>query len=185
MAKKDEGLRVEYVNIGELQEYEGNAKLHPQEQIEQIAKSIKQFGMNDPIAVWKDNVIIEGHGRLLACRQLGFETVPIIRLDRLTDAQRKAYTLAHNKLTMNSGFDMEKLEQELDDLSGMLDFDMSEFGFALGGGEDTQAEGGNAETGFKYREQYAVTVICEGEEEQREVYEKLTGEGYECRVVVV
>ena len=109
MAKKDEGLRVEYVNIGELQEYEGNAKLHPQEQIDQIAESIKQFGMNDPIAVWKDGVIIEGHGRLLACRQLGIDTVPIIRLDKLTDAQRKAYTLAHNKLTLNSGFNISLL----------------------------------------------------------------------------
>lgn len=128
MAKKEQELRVEYIPIGELQEYEGNAKLHPQEQIEQIAKSIKQFGMNDPIAVWKNNVIIEGHGRLLACRQLGFETVPIIRLDRLTDKQRKAYTLAHNKLTLNSGFEIGTLERELEELAGS--FDMSDFGFA-------------------------------------------------------
>lgn len=135
MAKKEQELRVEYIPIGELQEYEGNAKLHPQEQIEQIAKSIKQFGMNDPIAVWKNNVIIEGHGRLLACRQLGFETVPIIRLDKLTDAQRKAYTLAHNKLTLNSGFDAGLLERELDELAG-TDIDMTDFGFEMPTEED-------------------------------------------------
>lgn len=121
-------LNVEYIKTDSLKEYERNAKLHPEEQVKQIIRSIEKFGFNDPVAVWKDNEIIEGHGRLLAAKELGIEEIPIIRLDHLTDKQRKAYMLAHNKLTMNSNFDFRLLEQELSDLS---DFDMSEFGFDL------------------------------------------------------
>lgn len=82
--------------------------------------------MNDPIAVWHENVIVEGHGRLLACKELGIETVPVIRLDHLTDEQRKAYCLVHNKLTMNTDFDMELLMHELDDIE---DINMEDYGF--------------------------------------------------------
>ena len=119
-------LKVEYLPIEEIKPYENNAKIHTPEQIEQIKNSIKQFGMNDPIGIWsKDNIIIEGHGRLMACQELGYEEVPIIRLDDLTDEQRKAYTLAHNQLTINTGFDIDILNQELADIS----IDMQEFGF--------------------------------------------------------
>lgn len=124
-------LKIEYVSINELKTYENNAKLHPAEQIEQIKKSIEQFGMNDPIAIWKDNVIIEGHGRLIACLELGMEEVPVIRLDSLTDEQRRAYTLIHNKITMNSGFDLDVLSDEMDNI---FDIDMSEFGFNVDDG---------------------------------------------------
>lgn len=120
-------LKIEYVRTEILKEYENNAKLHPQEQIDQIKKSITEFGMNDPIAIWKDNIIIEGHGRLIACKQLNIEIVPIIRLDNLTDDQRKAYTLIHNQTTMNTGFDIDILNEEL----ANINLDMSEFGFDI------------------------------------------------------
>lgn len=119
-------LKIEYVKTDTLKEYEGNAKIHTGGQIEQIKKSIDQFGFNDPIAVWHDNEIIEGHGRLIAAQELGIEKVPIIRLDSLTDDERRAYTLVHNKLTMNTGFDWEMLESELQSLQSI---DMSDFGF--------------------------------------------------------
>ena len=119
-------LIIDYVPIEELKPYEGNAKLHPKEQIEQIKKSIKEFGFNDPVAVWKDSEIIEGHGRLIAAKELGLTEIPIIRLDDLTDQQRKAYMLAHNKLTMNSDFDLELLTKEIESI---IDFDMTDFGF--------------------------------------------------------
>ena len=121
-------LKIEYIPIGELKPYEKNAKIHTEEQIEQIMESIEKFGMNDPIAIWKDNLIIEGHGRLLACQSLGIEEVPIIRLDDLTDDERKAYTLIHNKLTMNTDFDIDILNDELEH----IEIDMSQFGFDLG-----------------------------------------------------
>ena len=121
-------LKIEYVPIDSIEPYEGNAKLHPAEQIEQIKESILKFGFNDPIAVWKDGKIIEGHGRLIAAHELNLEQVPIIRLDELTDEQRRAYILVHNKLTMASGFDEDLLMLELESIS---DIDMEQFGFDI------------------------------------------------------
>ena len=122
-------MEIIKIKIEDLKPYEKNAKLHPQEQIEQIKKSIEQFGMNDPIAVWGEkNIIVEGHGRLEALKQLNVKEVPCIRLDHLTDEERKAYTLAHNKLTMNSDFDLDILNDELDEI---FNIDMADFGFDL------------------------------------------------------
>ena len=119
-------LKVEYIPINDITPYENNAKIHTPEQIEQIKKSIEEFGMNDPIGIWgKDNIIIEGHGRLMALQELGWDEVPVIRLDDLTDDQRKAYTLIHNQTTMNTGFDLDILNEEL----ANIDLDMSFFGF--------------------------------------------------------
>lgn len=119
-------LKVEYVPIGTLKPYENNAKIHTPEQIEQIKRSIRDFGMNDPIGIWgEDNLIVEGHGRLMACQELGYQEVPVIRLDDLTDEQRRAYTLIHNQTTMNTGFDLEMLNEEL----SKIDLDMDDYGF--------------------------------------------------------
>ena len=120
-------LKVEYIPIDDIKPYDKNAKIHTEEQIEQIKKSIEEFGMNDPIGIWKDNIIIEGHGRLMACKELGMEEVPVIRLDNLTDDQRRAYTLIHNQTTMNTGFDLDILNEELEN----IEIDMSDFGFEL------------------------------------------------------
>ena len=121
-------LKIEYLDISQLKPYENNAKVHTEEQIAQIMKSIEEFGMNDPIAVWQDNEIIEGHGRLMACQKLGIKEVPIIRLDILTDEQRRAYMNIHNQLTMNTGFDIQLLEEELKSITNI---DMSMFGFDI------------------------------------------------------
>lgn len=122
-------MEIVEMQLSELTPYKFNAKKHPKEQVEQIKKSIQEFGFNDPIAVWGEkNIIVEGHGRYLAANELGMENVPVIRLDNLTDEERKAYTLAHNKLTMNSDFDLEMLEVEM---SSIQSLDMSDFGFEL------------------------------------------------------
>lgn len=121
-------MKVVQMKLSDLTPYENNVKQHPEEQVEQIRQSILQYGMNDPIAVWgPDNVIVEGHGRYEAVKELGEDTVPVIRLDHLTDEQRKAYTLVHNKLTMNTGFDIAALNAELEGLS----IDLSEFDLAI------------------------------------------------------
>ena len=119
-------MKIELLAIDKIKKYENNVKLHPREQIEQIKKSILEFGNNDPIAVDENNVIIEGHGRFVALKELGYDEVEIIRLSHMTDEQKKAYILAHNKLTMNSGFDMEILELELEDITNI---NMEDFGF--------------------------------------------------------
>ena len=118
-------LKIEYVPIDSIKPYSKNAKLHPQEQIEQIKKSIEEFGNCDPIGIWNGEVV-EGHGRLMALKEMGADTVPVIRLDHLTDEQRRAYALVHNKLTMNSPFDDGILSEELENI---LDIDMSMFDF--------------------------------------------------------
>jgi len=110
--------------------YENNAKLHPDSQIEQIANSIKQFGFNDPIALDEGNIIIEGHGRYLAALKLGMQKIPCIVLSHLTPAKKKAYIIAHNKLTTSTGYDEEKLMAEIEaiKLDDDFDFDLSEIG---------------------------------------------------------
>lgn len=117
-------LKIEYVPLKSIKPYEKNAKKHPEEQVEQIKSSIKEFGYLDPIGVWNDE-IVEGHGRYEAAKQLGMKEIPIIRLDQLTDEQRRAYALVHNQLTMNSGWDFPLLDMELADIS----MDMEQFGF--------------------------------------------------------
>jgi ParB-like chromosome segregation protein Spo0J len=126
MKKKE--LAVEYVPKEQLKAYANNAKLHTAEQVEAIKKSIEQFGFNDPIAIWKNNEIVEGHGRLLAAMEMDdIKQVPIIRLDHLTDKQRKAYIIAHNKTSLLTNFDNDLLGEELKDI--VEDFDMTDFGF--------------------------------------------------------
>lgn len=125
-------LTVEEMPTDELTPYARNAKIHTSEQVDQIAKSIEEFGFNDPIGVW-DNPdggleIVEGHGRVLAAKKLGLGHVPVIRLDHLSDEQRRAYALAHNKLTINTGWDFAALDAELGAITSL---DMEGFGFDL------------------------------------------------------
>ena len=125
-----EDLKKNTMRVSELVPYVGNAKKHPAWQVEDIANSIQAFGFNDPIAVWKDIaghwVIVEGHGRLLAAKELGMDEVPVIRVTHLDDEGRRAYTLAHNQTNLTTGFDLQMMEAELDAIEG---FDMTEFGF--------------------------------------------------------
>ena len=122
-----EHLKIEYLPISDFKPYENNAKIHTEEQIEQIEKSIKEYGMCDPIGVWHDE-IVEGHGRLLALKNMGETIAPFVRLDHLTDEERREYMLVHNQLTMNTGFDENLLRKELETIEKDLsDFDLSEF----------------------------------------------------------
>lgn len=128
--KEQPELSVEEVSTDELIPYARNAKIHTNEQIDQICSSIEEFGFNDPVAVWdgpEGTEIVAGHGRVMAAKKLGMTKVPIIRLDHMDDKERKAYGLAHNKTTMNTGWDFAKLDAELDELAG--EFDMGDFGF--------------------------------------------------------
>lgn len=110
-------LTVEYRPLDKLIPYARNARTHSPEQVAQIAASIKEFGFNNPILVDGDNGVIAGHGRLLAAQKLGFDKVPCIELSHLTEAQKRAYILADNKLAENAGWDKELLKIELQDLN--------------------------------------------------------------------
>lgn len=120
-------MKIEIVELSKIKVNESNIKEHPEWQIEQIKNSINRYGYNDPIAVDENNVIIEGHGRYEALIRLGYEKISVIRLKHLTEEQKRAYTLAHNKIAMNTGFDMDKLVNELSTLKEFGEFDFTGF----------------------------------------------------------
>ena len=142
-------LKIEYLPIKALKPYEKNTRKHQKKDVDNIARSIEKFGMNDPIGIWKDNIIVEGHGRLLACKQLGMTEVPCVRLDHLTDDQRREYAIAHNATAELSEWDFDILPDELAELD-LSDFDF-DFDF---GGEDLEEDIKNTQTIFeeKYSE---------------------------------
>lgn len=125
-------LKIEYLPVELLKEYAGNARIHTPHQVEQIQKSIAQFGFNVPLLIRPDNTLVAGHGRLIAAKSLGIDKVPCIRIEHLTDEQAKAFTLADNKIALNASWDFEKLSAELNDLVetnfdiGLIGFDESE-----------------------------------------------------------
>jgi hypothetical protein len=121
-------MKIEKIKVDEIIPYADNAKLHPERQIEQIRSSILEFGFNDPIAIDENNVVIEGNGRLMAIKDLGFKEVDCIRIEGLTEDQKRAYILVHNQLTMNTGFDIEILNRELEKIKGI---DMKQFDFEI------------------------------------------------------
>ena len=121
-------MKIKQTPIDELIPYASNSRTHSDEQVAQIAASIKEFGFNNPVLLDKENGIIAGHGRVLAGRKLGLKEVPTIELSHLTDTQRKAYVIADNKLALNAGWDMELLSLEMGDLRDE-GFDLSLIGF--------------------------------------------------------
>lgn len=131
-------LKIEYLPISALTPYERNTRKHGDKDVSNIAESIKKYGMNDAVGIWGEkNIIVEGHGRVLACKQLGIETVPCVRLDHLSDKERKEYAIAHNATAELSSWDLDALALELPDLE-MGDFDF-DFGFELDA-DETEAK---------------------------------------------
>jgi ParB family chromosome partitioning protein len=121
--------RIEHWPLDRLVPYDRNARTHSAEQVAQIAASIQEFGFTNPILVDGKDGIIAGHGRLQAARELAMATVPVVVLDHLTPAQKRAYVLADNKLALNAGWDLDLLTSELDDLRSD-DFDLSLLGWS-------------------------------------------------------
>lgn len=130
--------QVVWLSPDELTPYPENAKLHPPEQVDHIANSIKAFGWTQPIVVDENNVVVIGHGRLLAAKQLLLEKVPVVKRDDLTEEQINACRLADNK-TNESDWDFSKLEEELAALS-IAGFDMEQFGFDVDDWTDAKRE---------------------------------------------
>lgn len=125
-----EVLKIETVNISELKAYSQNPKNHPEKQIQQIAASIKEFNFNVPILIDETNEIIAGHGRLEAAKILQLDKVPVIRLSHLSEAQKRAYRLADNKIAENGGWNADLLRLEISELEQICnDFDITITGF--------------------------------------------------------
>lgn len=136
--------RFEKVDIDKLVPYARNARTHSKEQVKQIQASLREFGFINPVIVDKDYNLIAGHGRILAAKEEGIKQVPCVFVEHLTEAQKRAYILADNRLAMNAGWDDEMLAVELSDLQeddfdlDLLGFDTDELDKLLNGNDDVQ-----------------------------------------------
>ena len=179
--------QVEQIPVSDLIPYARNARTHSEQQVAQIAGSIQEFGFNNPVLIDADNGIIAGHGRVMAAGRLKLQTVPCIRLTHLSDAQRRAYILADNRIALNSGWDTEMLANELSDLHaddidlGLMGFDADELAkllqFETGDPPEPDVPESN------YSEQFGVIVVCENEAAQESTFNALQSLGYNCKVV--
>lgn len=175
-------LTIDYRKTGELIPYINNSRTHSEQQVQQVAASIKEFGFTNPILIDEDSGIIAGHGRLQAAQMMGMDEVPTITLEGLTDTQRKAYVIADNKLALNSGWDFEMLKIELEDMG---DFDLSLLGFdsqELANIIDGLNEEPSELTEESYSQVFNIVVNCNDETHQEKVYNELQAKGYECQV---
>src|SRR5580692_7204873 len=122
-------LSIEIMPLASLKPYARNPHTHSAKQIRQIADSIKEFGFTNPILVDRDGGVVAGHGRIEAAELLGMPEVPTVRLDRMTEAQKRAYIIADNKLAENAGWDRELLALELQYVAELdIDFDLTVIG---------------------------------------------------------
>lgn len=172
-------LKIEYVPLDKLKPYERNARKHGDTDIDAIAASIKRFGFKDPIGVWGKDIIVEGHGRLLAAKKLGLAEVPIIRLDDLTDEERRMYALAHNKTAELSAWDFDTMDTELEELGEM--FDVEELGFDVAERDDIENHESSSRN-ITFHENISVIVECSNDEEAEKTFNALSQEGYTCRI---
>ena len=129
-------IKIDFVKIGELQEYSTNPKIHDEKQIQQIAKSIDKFGFTNPILIDENSEIIAGHGRLMAAKLLQLEAIPVIRLTHLSEPEKRAYRIADNKLSENGQWNTDLLKLEFSEIEKLalnledeLNLDISGFDF--------------------------------------------------------
>lgn len=132
-------MKIENIAIESLIPYARNSRTHSEEQVAQVAASIKEFGFTNPVLIDEQGGIIAGHGRTMAARKLGLAEVPCIRLSHLTEAQKRAYVIADNKLALNAGWDEKMLALEFKDLQDM-GFDLELTGFGMGDIDELLAE---------------------------------------------
>ena len=176
-------LEIEYVATDDLIPYFNNSRTHSESQVKQIAASIREFGFTNPILIDEEQTIIAGHGRVMAAEVLSMSTVPCIRLSGLSEAQRKAYVIADNKLALNAGWDIDALSIEINQLAD-LDFNLDILGFdiqELASILDGEKEGTEPKE-ESYSEIFNIVIECKDEEEQEKIFNRLDAEGYKCRV---
>jgi ParB-like chromosome segregation protein Spo0J len=160
-----------------------NARTHSDEQVDQIAASIREFGFTNNILIDENGTIIAGHGRVLALKKLGETEVPYTIIAGLTEAQRKALILADNKLALNAGWDEELLKIELQSLQDM-DFDYSNLGFDFEFDIEEISDNNeiNLDNNKEYKEKFMIIIDCDSELQQEEIFYNLTNQGIKCRV---
>lgn len=178
-------LQIEYVLATDLVPYENNSRTHSQQQVDQIKRSITEFGFTNPILIDEHNGIIAGHGRLQAAQELGIVLVPTITLKGLTKAQRKAYVIADNQLALNAGWDFDALRIEIEDLDS-LDFNLRFLGFGeqeleriLGIEEMPDADEFTGDSENKWQ----LLIEYNNENELATAYDEITNRGLKCKII--
>lgn len=173
-----DNIKIEYLPIKDLKPYERNQRKHADYDISQIMVSIQKYGFLDPVGIWSDkNIIVEGHGRVLAAKKLKMKEVPVIRLDHLTDEQRKEYAIIHNKTAELSEWDFDLLAEDIPTL------DFSDFDIDWGLSDDIEDEKPAKEPNdIDYHESISVVIDCDNDEQAEDIFTKLTSEGYTCRI---
>jgi len=174
---------ITYKKIDDLIPYARNSRTHSEEQVNQLASLIKEFGFRGAILIDGENGIIAGHGRVLACKKLGITDIPTVDGSDMTDAQRKAYVIADNKVALNAGWDYEMLNIEFEQLkdegfdTDILGFDEKElqmFDESEGSTSDPVEDDGNKNM---------IVVECISEREAEGLFEELKTRGFECKLM--
>lgn len=177
-------MQVEQVMVEKLIPYANNSRTHSQAQIAQIAASIREFGFNNPILIDEESTIIAGHGRALAAALLELETAPCIRLDHLSENQRKAFVIADNKIALSAGWDEELLKLELE---GLTDAEQFATGFsmdeldALFHSDDKDDSHGDASPMDENRNLLLIECITEIELEK--LFDEMKERGFQCKIM--
>lgn len=171
-------MKIVEMKPSELKPYYRNNRKHPQTQIDKLAKQISAHGWDVPIVVDKDFVIIKGHGRHKAAKQLKLKTVPVIVRDDLTPEQCNAARLADNKLSELAEIDMESIQAELDALK-LVDFDLDLTAFDSWNLEETKED---KEIESKIQDEYSLIVICQNEADQQDLFNELQSRMYEVKI---
>jgi len=188
MSAKWPADRVERRKVSALTPYARNSRTHSDAQVAQIAASIKEWGFTTPVLIEPDGGIIAGHGRVMAAQRLELDEVPVVIAEGWTEAQKRAYVIADNKLALNSGWDDQLLKIEMDELAG-LDFDLTLTGFDLDEIADLSNEEGQVNDILPDQKElhatFEVAVECQNETEQETVYNLLTEGGYKCRILTM
>jgi ParB-like chromosome segregation protein Spo0J len=178
-------LKIVYKKTEDLIPYARNSRTHDEKQIAQIAASIKEFGFTNPILLDGENGIIAGHGRVLAAQKLGETKVPTIELAHLNEHQKRAYIIADNKLALNSGWDNEMLQLEMETLQD-AGYGIDVLGFD---NKDLKALFGNlSDADDKVNEpvdenRNLLMIECEGERELETLFEEMQKRGFECKIL--
>lgn len=185
--EKNDNLKVVYKKIDELIPYKNNPRKNDNA-VEYVKNSIKDFGFKVPVVIDKNNIVVAGHTRLKAAKELDLDRIPCIVAEDLNEEQIKAFRLADNKVSEFSEWDWSLLDSEFKELSEMnLDFDMLDFGFENSNlFEEEESEKNDLDT--EYQQLYDKTVIAiefDTEEELEAAFTKLTGEGYKCQILTL
>lgn len=178
--------KFELRDVDDLIPYARNARTHSPEQVQKLAGSIKEFGFLNPVVISDDGGILAGHGRIMAAQKLGIKQVPCVVESHLTEAQKKAYILADNRLALDAGWDEELLKLEIEDLQ-KNSFDINLAGFS---DEDINKLFNNTvvtepkiPNEIDYDSALEIIITCESESEQESLFNEFTERGLKCRTL--